>query len=136
MRLCSLRLQEQASASVYAYDKDPAWSPYKDLTPLLTPAQLDARIKVLEGLKAYADTLVDLTSGKPSPDLENAAEGVGTNLQGLNQNVATEFSTAIPNHSCDDDRLRATRSVQLSSPWANILSRVKSRTRFPKLHRT
>jgi hypothetical protein len=92
-----LRLEEQASASVYAYDKDPTWSPYKDLTPLLTPAQLDARIKVLEGLKAYADTLVDLTSGKPSADLENAAEGVGTNLQGLNQNVATEFSTALPN---------------------------------------
>ncbi|SPE23251.1 conserved hypothetical protein [Candidatus Sulfotelmatomonas gaucii] len=92
-----LRLQEQASASVYAYDKDPSWSPYKDLTPLLTPAQLDARIKVLEGVKAYADTLVDLTSGKPSPDLENAAESVGTNLQGLNQTVATDFSTAIPN---------------------------------------
>lgn len=92
-----LRLEEQASASVYAYDKDPAWSPYKDLTPLLTPAQLDARMKVLDGLKAYADTLVDLTSGKLSPDLENAAEGVGTNLQALNQNAATEFSTALPN---------------------------------------
>lgn len=92
-----LRLQEQAASSVYAYDKDPTWSPYKDLTPLLTPAQLDARIKVLEGLKAYADTLVDLTSGKPSADLENAAEAVGTNLQGLNQTVATDLSTAIPN---------------------------------------
>lgn len=92
-----LRLQEQALASVYAYDKDPTWSPYKDLSPLLTPAQLDARIKVLDGLKTYADTLVDLTSGKPSADLENAAEGVGTNLQGLNQTVATDFSTAIPN---------------------------------------
>jgi hypothetical protein len=92
-----LRLQEQAAASVYAYDKDPTWSPYKDMTPLLTPTQLSARIKVLEGLKAYADTLVDLTSSKPSPDLENAAEGVGTNLQGLNQTVATDLSTAIPN---------------------------------------
>jgi hypothetical protein len=92
-----LRLQEQAFASVYAYDKDPTWSPYKDLTPLLTPAQLDARIKILDGLKAYADTLVDLTSSKPSADLENAAEGVGTNLQGLNQTVATDLSTAIPN---------------------------------------
>ena len=92
-----LRLQEQTAASVYAYDKDPTWSPYKDLTPLLTPAQLSARIKVLDGLKAYADTLVELTSGKPSADLENAAEGVGTNLQGLNQTVATDLSTAIPN---------------------------------------
>lgn len=92
-----LRLQEQTAVSVYAYDKDPTWSPYKDLTPLLTPAQLDARIKVLDGLRAYSDTLVVLTSGKPSPELENAAEGVGTNLLGLNQTVATELSTAIPN---------------------------------------
>ncbi len=94
-----LRLEEQASASVYAYDKDPTWSPYKDLTPLLTPAQLDARMqgpRRAEG-PCTPDTLVDLTSGKPSADLENAAEGVGTNLQGLNQNVATEFSTALPN---------------------------------------
>jgi hypothetical protein len=92
-----LRLQEQAAASVYDYDKNPTWSPYKDLTPLLTPAQLDARIKVLDGLKAYADTLVDLTSGKPSKDLKASAQGVGTNLLGLNQTVATDLSTAIPN---------------------------------------
>jgi hypothetical protein len=92
-----LRLQEETAASVEAYDKDPNWSPYKDLAPLLTPAQLDARIKVLDGLKAYADTLVDLTSGKPKPDMENAAEGVGTNLQGLNQTAAADLSTAIPN---------------------------------------
>jgi hypothetical protein len=92
-----LRLQEQAAASVYAYDTDPTWSPYKNLTPLLSPAQLNARITVLDGLKAYADSLVNLTSGKPSQDLETAAQGVGTNLQGLNQSVATNFSTLVPN---------------------------------------
>jgi hypothetical protein len=92
-----LRFEEQVTASVYDYDKNPTWSPYKDLAPLLSPAQLDARIKVLDGLKAYADTLVDLTSGKPSKDLEAAAQGVGTNLQGLNQSVATNFSTLVPN---------------------------------------
>jgi hypothetical protein len=92
-----LRLQEQAAASVYAYDKNPQWSPYKDPVPLLTPDQLNARIKVLDALKAYADTLVDLTSGKPSKDLEANAQAVGTNLQGLNQSLATNLSTAVPN---------------------------------------
>lgn len=92
-----LRLQEQVAAAVYDYDKNPAWSPYKDFNPLLTPQQLNARIKVLDGLKAYADTLVDLTSGKPSKDLETAAQAVGTNLQGLSQTVATDLSTSIPN---------------------------------------
>jgi hypothetical protein len=92
-----LRLDEQAAAAVYDYDKKPTWSPYQDFKPLLTPDQLNARIKVLDGLKAYADTLVDLTSSKPSQDLETAAQAAGTNLQGLNQTVATVFSTAIPN---------------------------------------
>lgn len=92
-----LRLQEQAAASVYSYDKNPQWSPYKDPVPLLTSDQLNARIKVLDGLKAYADTLVDLTSGKPSMELEANAQAVGANLQGLNQNLATDLSTAVPN---------------------------------------
>src|ERR1035438_5833719 len=92
-----LRLQEQSAAAVYDYDKNPTWSPYQDFKPLLTPDQLNARIKVLDGLKSYADTLVDLTSSKPSEDLENAAQAVGTNLQGLNQTVATVFSAGIPN---------------------------------------
>jgi hypothetical protein len=92
-----LRLQEQAAASVYSYDKNPQWSPYKDPVPLLTADQLNARIKVLDGLKAYAVTLVDLTSGKPSKDLEANAQAAGTNLQGLNQSLATDLSTAVPN---------------------------------------
>lgn len=92
-----LRLQEQAAAAVSDYDKNLEWSPYKDFDPLLTPVQLDARIKILDGLRAYAGTLVELTSGKPPKDLETAAQAAGTNLQGLNQTVATDLSTAIPN---------------------------------------
>jgi hypothetical protein len=92
-----LRQDEQAAAAVYDYDKNPSWSPYQDFKPLLTPEQLDARIKVLDGLKAYAATLVDVTSGKPSKDLQDNAAGVGTNLQSLSQSVATAFSTSIPN---------------------------------------
>jgi hypothetical protein len=95
-----LRVDEQVAAAVYDYDKNPAWSPYKDFKPLLTPEQLDARIKVLDGLKAYAASLVELT-GKPAgaeeAALEDAAQGIGDNLLSLNQNIATSFSTAIPN---------------------------------------
>jgi hypothetical protein len=91
-----LRLQEQVAGAVFDYDKNPAWSPYKDYKPLLTPDQLSARIKVLDGLKAYAGTLVELTSKPSGADeaaLESAAEGVGDNLLSLNQNVATNFSS-------------------------------------------
>jgi hypothetical protein len=91
-----LRLQEQIAAAVFDYDKNPAWSPYKDYKPLLTPEQLNARIEVLDGLKAYAASLVELTSKPSGADeaaLQSAAEGIGDNLLSLNQNVATNFSS-------------------------------------------
>lgn len=92
-----LRLDEQVAAAVFDYDKNPAWSPYKDYKPLLTPDQLNARINVLDGLKAYAASLVELTNSKfPAAQeaaLESAAAGVGDNLLALNQNVATNFSS-------------------------------------------
>jgi hypothetical protein len=92
-----LRIKEQTVAAVYAYDKNPTWSPYKDFAPLLTPEQLQARITVLDGLKAYAGSLVELTTGKPTSDATDAAMAAGASLQGLNQSIATKFSTAMPN---------------------------------------
>ena len=94
-----LRHEEQIAAAVYAYDKNPTWSPYRDVEPLLTPDQLDARLTILEGLKTYAASLVELTEKRSSKDataLNAAAAGVGTNLKALNQNIATDLSTAIP----------------------------------------
>lgn len=127
-----LRFEEQATASVYNYDQNPTWSPYKDLAPLLSPAQLDARIKVLDGLKAYADTLVNLTSGKPSTDMEAAAQGVGANLRGLNQSVATNFSTLAPNvpvMSSANANAVSTAVLALSE----YLSARKVKTSLPKI---
>ncbi|WP_446743204.1 hypothetical protein [Silvibacterium acidisoli] len=94
----ALRHEEQVAAAVYAYDKDPHWSPYQDFDPLLSSEQLEARVKILDGLKTYADTLVKLTNRKdPSKDLTSAAEAAGTNLQGLNKTLATDLATSIPN---------------------------------------
>lgn len=94
-----LREKEQIAAAVYAYDKDPHWNPYTDIKPLLTPAQLDARIEVLDGLRTYADSLVQLT-GKPSKTetdaLNSAASGVGASLKALSQTVSTDLGTAVP----------------------------------------
>jgi hypothetical protein len=95
----SIRLHhdEQVDAAVTAYDTDVKWSPYTDFKPFITPTQLAARITVLDGLKAYSATLVELTSGKTPPDLATSAAGVGTSLKALNQTAATDLSTSIPN---------------------------------------
>jgi hypothetical protein len=92
-----LRQEEQIAAAVEDYDKNPQWSPYKDTKPLLTSEQLNARIAVLDGLKAYAATLVQLTGSQSSKDLNTAASGVGTNLKSLSSTVATDFKSSIPN---------------------------------------
>lgn len=92
-----LRQQEQIAAAVYDYDKNPTWSPYTDPKPLLTDAQLNARIAVLDGLRAYAASLVQITGSQSSEDLNTAAAGVGTNLQSLSAAVSSDLKNSVPN---------------------------------------
>ena len=117
-----LREREQLEASAYSYDSDPHWSPYRDFKPLLTPEQLGARIKVLDGLKAYAESLVDLT-GKPSKEdtaaLQGAATGVGTNLTGLSGTVSTSFDKALPTLSSAEAKFVSTAMVALGEYLEN-----------------
>ena len=92
-----LRQDEQVAAAVYDYDKNPKWSPYTDTKPLLTTEQLNARIAVLDGLKAYAASLVQITGSQSSKDLNTAASGVGSNLKSLSSTVATDLKSSVPN---------------------------------------
>jgi hypothetical protein len=92
-----LRQQEQVAAAVYDYDKNPRWSPYTDTKPLLTTQQLDARITVLDGLRAYAASLVQITGSQSSKDLNTAAAGVGANLGTLSATVSTDLANSVPN---------------------------------------
>jgi len=97
-----LREKEQMEAAVYSYnyaaDADIGFDPHKEFKPLFTPDQLAARIVVLDGLQAYADSLVDLTGRPTAVDkaaLEAAAAGVGTNLLNLSTSLNAKFP-AVP----------------------------------------
>jgi hypothetical protein len=92
-----LRQNEQVAAAVSDYDKNPKWSPYTDTKPLLTTVQLNARITVLDGLKAYAASLVQITGSQSSKDLDTAAAGVGSNLKSLSSTAATDLKSSVPN---------------------------------------
>jgi hypothetical protein len=92
-----LRQEEQVAAAVRDYDTNPKWSPYTDTKPLLTTEQLNARITVLDGLKAYADSLVQITGSQSSKDLNSAAAGVGSNLKALSSTAATDLKNSVPN---------------------------------------
>jgi len=92
-----LRQEEQVAAAVYDYDKNPQWSPYTDPKLLLTAEQLNARITVLDGLKSYAASLVQITGSQSSKDMDTAAAGVGSNLEWLSSTIATDLKSSIPN---------------------------------------
>lgn len=85
-----LYFDEQMSAAVLAYDKQPNWDPHS-IKPLLTPRQLEARTTILEALKAYAASLDQIanagTSNAKAIDTNSAA--VGNNLVTLSGNLAS-----------------------------------------------
>jgi hypothetical protein len=78
--------QEQAAVAVAKYDSDKPWDPHS-LKPLIDAKGLQARSDVLDGLKAYAQSLADIASGVDSPQLNAASASVGTNLQAIGQTI-------------------------------------------------
>jgi hypothetical protein len=84
--------QEQAAAAVARYDSDKPWDPHS-LKPLIDAKGLQARSDVLDGLKAYAQSLADISNGVDSDQLNAAAASVGTNLQTMGHALTPSSST-------------------------------------------
>ncbi len=90
--------QERIAEAAAAYNNDPSWNPYHALrSPLLTPEQMSARIKVLQGLKLYAELLAHLTDGKRQyKGLGAAATSAGNNLETLSASATPDLQTLFP----------------------------------------
>jgi hypothetical protein len=127
----TLHQQEQVSAAIDAYDTA-GWSPYTATKPLLTPDQIAARTKVLEGLKAYADALAALTETKNrNKALDTSATTAGTNLQSLTAAGATDLKTLFPGLSA----LSATETSGVSTAidgLARLLLNTRARNGLAK----
>lgn len=80
--------REMVSAGVLKVEAGKAWD-YDQLTPLMTPEALQARIRILEALKSYAQSLNEVTSGLASPTLTTAATTAGANLKTLGATLNT-----------------------------------------------
>lgn len=91
-----LHTEEETAAAIDSYGS-PGWSPYTELKPLLTPAQLAARTKVLDGLKAYADALDGLTETKKrDKKLQDASASAGSNLASLSVEGVPALQSLFP----------------------------------------
>lgn len=85
--------QEQSSLGVLKVLEGEPWDPH-DTKPLISPAGLASRLRVLAALKTYAQSLSDLTSGLDSKALDTAAASTGSNLKGLSDEIRSEAGTS------------------------------------------
>lgn len=94
-----LHQDREVAAAIDNYDT-PGWRPDTATTPLLTPDQIAARTKVLEGLKAYSQALAGLTETKNrNQAFDTALTTAGANLQSLNAAAAPPLKTLFPSLS-------------------------------------
>jgi hypothetical protein len=92
----AVRLDEDAQYSllVARYDTDHPMDPHS-IRPLIDEKGLQARTEVLDGLRVYAQTIADLSSGVSSPRLNDAAAACGANLRSLGDALSSATPIGI-----------------------------------------
>jgi len=92
----AVRLNEKAQASllVARFDTPQPMDPHS-IRPLIDEKGLKARSDVLDGLRTYAQTIADLSSGVSSPKLDEAAAACGSNLKSLGDALAASTPIGI-----------------------------------------
>jgi len=92
----AVRLNEEAQASllVARFDSPQPMDPHS-IRPLIDDKGLRARTDVLDGLRTYAQTIADLSSGVSSPELDAAAAACGTNIKSLGDALASSTPIGI-----------------------------------------
>lgn len=92
----AVRLNDEAQASmlVARYDSAQPLDPHS-LKHLIDPQGLEARTEVLNGLRTYARTLADVSSGVSSAKLDDAAKSAGANLRKLGDAISASTPVGI-----------------------------------------
>jgi hypothetical protein len=74
--------------------RDAVYNPRK-IQPLLTDDDIQVRVAVLTAFQTYSQSLVAITNGTDSPELDSAAKSVGTKLGGLANSVAPSIQALL-----------------------------------------
>jgi hypothetical protein len=126
--------EEQLSAAVQKYDTGQPWDPH--IKHLIDAHGLDTRTDILEGLKTYAQTLADLTSGGNSDSLDSAASSVGANLQHMssafNPDPTTTMATSTGFFITPDQANAASAALKALGDY---LANKKVKSAVPKIIR-
>lgn len=87
-------MREDYEAVVAYQNKDATYNP-RNAPVLLTDADIETRLAALEALQVYSQSLIRITSGTSSPDLDEASASVGSNLTSLGNHLAPSVDTLL-----------------------------------------
>ena len=92
----AVRLNDEAQVSmlVARYDSAQPMDPHS-LKHLIDPQGLETRTQVLNGLRTYARTLADVSSGVSSAKLDDAAKSAGVDLRKLGDAISASTPVGI-----------------------------------------
>ncbi len=81
--------------AVVAYEnKDASYNP-RNVPVLLSEKDIQTRLAVLAALQVYSRSLIEITQGTDSPELDAASKSVGSNLTALGNNLAPSIENVL-----------------------------------------
>lgn len=81
--------------AVVAYQKkDSSYNP-RNVPVLLSEGDIQSRLAVLAALQVYSESLIEITKGTDSPELDAASTSVGNNLTSLGNNLAPSIEKVL-----------------------------------------
>jgi hypothetical protein len=87
-------MREDYEAVVAYQNKDSTYNP-RSTTELLTDNDVQTRLAVLSALQIYSRSLVEITNGKSSPELDAAAASAGNDLTSLGNDLAPSIDRLL-----------------------------------------
>lgn len=87
-------LREDYDAAVAYQNKDASYNP-RNAAPLLTDEEIETRLATLAALQIYSQSLIEITNGTGSPDLDAASMSAGSNLTTLGNDLAPSIESVV-----------------------------------------
>jgi hypothetical protein len=108
-------LREDYDAVAEFDARKPVYNPRK-IQPLLSDQDIQVRLAVLEALKCYAESIVAITNGTSSPQLDAASQSAGNSISALGDSLVPtiENTLGIANAS------NATTTTVITTPGGRI----------------
>jgi len=87
-------LRENYDAVAEFDAREPVYNP-RNIQPLMSDEDIQVRLAVLEALKCYAESLVAITSGTSSPQLDAASKSAGNSISALGNSLVPAIENTL-----------------------------------------